>query len=286
VWNFVPPAGKATIEKSLEYYYRQYHGNDLKGLDEIKAQAALTTFPPGTLMIKPALTPAEIAHKVVMETPNLATLNLGDKEFILAKGVKEDADKLWTVLKDQVTPVPGIVIEANASVIKVAVTQDSKDAKVADFIVYMKHPLADNEIPVLGYVYGQQSKGDAELDGTYDTYTQVAATATSARAAQIVLRDGEVPGLESSAPEPTPEAVTPPPPPQSTPPQRQYDELAPPPTPPIPAPVVTIGERKAQVLTDFGEPQRKAVVGPKEIYFYTDLKMKVTFINGKVSSID
>jgi len=27
-------------------------------------------------------------------------------------------------------------------------------------------------------------------------------------------------------------------------------------------------------------------VGPKEIFFYTDMKMKVTFINGKVSSIE
>jgi hypothetical protein len=78
--------------------------------------------------------------------------------------------------------------------------------------------------------------------------------------------------------------VTPPAPP--APPQRQYDNLAPPPTPPAPAPTIIIGERKAQVLTDFGEPQRKAATGPKEIYFYTELKMKVTFVNGKVSSID
>jgi cytochrome c553 len=83
----------------------------------------------------------------------------------------------------------------------------------------------------------------------------------------------------AAAPEPAPEAA-------ATPPQRQYDNLAPPPTPPAPAPTITIGERKAQVLSDFGEPQRKAVVGPKEFFFYTDLKMKVTFVNGKVSSID
>jgi hypothetical protein len=82
-------------------------------------------------------------------------------------------------------------------------------------------------------------------------------------------------------PAPQPEAAAPP-----APPQHQYEELAPPPAPPVPAPTITIGERKAKVLTDFGEPQRKAVNGPKEIFFYTDLKMRVTFINGKVSSID
>ncbi len=47
------------------------------------------------------------------------TLNLGDKEFVLAAGTKEDADKIWAVLKDQATPVPGTVIEAPASAIKV-----------------------------------------------------------------------------------------------------------------------------------------------------------------------
>jgi hypothetical protein len=67
---------------------------------------------------------------------------------------------------------------------------------------------------------------------------------------------------------------------------RQYDEVAPPPPPPAPAPTITIGERKTQVDADFGEPQRKAVIGQKEIYFYTDLKMKITFVNGKVSSIE
>jgi tetratricopeptide (TPR) repeat protein len=68
--------------------------------------------------------------------------------------------------------------------------------------------------------------------------------------------------------------------------QHQYEDLAPPPSPPAPAPTISMGQTKAQVTAAFGEPQRKAAAGPKEIYFYTDLKMKVTFINGKVSSIE
>ena len=77
---------------------------------------------------------------------NRGLLNLGDKEYALANGVKEYADKMWAVLKDQVTPVPGIVIAATDSVIKVAVSQDAKDAKVPDFIVNMKKPLTEKEI--------------------------------------------------------------------------------------------------------------------------------------------
>jgi len=89
----------------------------------------------------------------------------------------------------------------------------------------------------------------------------------------------EVLSVVQSEPPPEPEVVAPPPPPPT-----RYDELAPPPSPP--APVVTVGESRTQVITDFGQPQKKSVVGAKTLYFYTDLKMKVTFINGKVSSID
>ena len=188
-WNYATPI-KAQIEKKMNYYYQKYHGN-LDGLDAVKTQAAATLFPPGTFVISAAPTPAEIVHKLIVETTNLATLNLGDKEYALANGVKEDSDKMWAVLKNQVTPVPGIVIEASASVIKVAVTQDAKDNKIADFIVNMKKPLADKEIPAVGFEY--KIPPATALVGTYDTFTQVPATATvAAQSAQIVLRDGEI----------------------------------------------------------------------------------------------
>ena len=189
-WDFAPTNYKDTIEKSLEYYYKQYHGNDLNGLDEIKNQAANTIFPPGTLKIESAKTPAEISHDVILNTPNLAALNLADKEFILANGFKEDVDKLWVVMKDQVTPAPGIVLEANASVIKLAVTQDAKDAKVPDFIINMKKPLADKEIPVVGFEY--RIPPAITLVGTFESYTLIPATATTISTVQILLRDGYI----------------------------------------------------------------------------------------------
>jgi hypothetical protein len=267
VWNFVPAAAKPNIEKRLEYYYKLYHGNDLKGLDDIKAQAALTTFPPGTFKPEAAPTPQELAHNAVVNTPNLGAMNLGDAEYVLVNGNKEDVDKVWAALKDRATPVPGIVKEANASamkvivtqgvkpvdfivnlttpvtckefpaastdlkqeqdfilasgvkadtdklnelftdpktpikkiviepvvgVIKVAVSQDAKDAKVPDFIVHMKSHISCKEAPAVESVFGQAGKGEAELDGTYDSYAQVAATATAAQTAQIVLRDGVI----------------------------------------------------------------------------------------------
>jgi hypothetical protein len=190
-WDFAPAAYKPNIEKPLEYYYKKYHGA-LDGLDDIKTQAAATTFPPGTLKIAPALTPAEQIHNMLTSTSDWSTLALGDKETVLALGSKEDADQLWALLKDKPTPVPGIVIEATASVIKLAVTQDAKDAKLPDFIVNLKKPLEDKEIPAAGFEYGLSAKGQAELDGIYDTYTQIPATDTVAQRAEIVLRDGVI----------------------------------------------------------------------------------------------
>jgi hypothetical protein len=196
VWNYAPPAYKAKIEPDLKRYYQKYHGS-LDGLDEIKAQAAATTFPPGTFMITPAKTPAEQIHELLASTSNLNGLALSDKETILAVGAKEDADKMWDLLKNQVTPVPGIVIEATASVIKLAVTKDSRDAKVADFIVNLKKPLTDKEIPTVGFEY--KVPPATALVGTYDSYTQIPATDTTAQSAQIVLRDGEIQPAEKKA---------------------------------------------------------------------------------------
>ena len=187
-WNYATPI-KAQIEKKMNYYYQKYHGN-LDGLSDVKTQAAATLFPSGTFVISAAPTPIELAHKAIVETPDLSKMALVDTEFILANGAKEDTDKLWAILKNQVTPVPGIVIEASASVIKVAVTQDAKDNKIADFIVNLKKPLADKDIPAVGFEY-KIPPGSA-LVGTYDTFTQVPATATLSQTAQIVLRDGDI----------------------------------------------------------------------------------------------
>jgi hypothetical protein len=198
VWDFAPANYKGQIEPKLEYYYKKYHGA-LDGLDAIKSQAQTSVFPPSNLHIDPAKSPQEQIHDLIVATPDLTTLALADKETILAFGSKEDADKLWGLLQGKQTPVPGIVISADANTIKVAVTQDAKDAKIADFIVNLKEPLKDSEIPAPGFEFKTQPS--AELDGTYDTYTQIPAAdakpatdttpavAATAQRAEIVLKD-------------------------------------------------------------------------------------------------
>jgi hypothetical protein len=56
------------------------------------------------------------------------------------------------------------------------------------------------------------------------------------------------------------------------------------PVPPAQEPVnIQLGQTPDQVISMLGQPERKAAVGPKEIYFYKD--MKITFQNGAVSDV-
>jgi len=142
-WNFAPPAYKAQIEPQLEYWYKRFHGN-LEGLDTVKTAAASTVFPPSTFKIAPAPTPPEIVHNVIATTPDLTKLNLEDKEFILANGTPDDAQKLWSVLQNQQTPVPGIVTGVVSSGITVHVTIEPH--VVRDYTVALKAPMAAKDI--------------------------------------------------------------------------------------------------------------------------------------------
>jgi hypothetical protein len=55
-------------------------------------------------------------------------------------------------------------------------------------------------------------------------------------------------------------------------------------TPPPPRKTITLGQTKDQVVAAFGQPQKVATVGGKEIDYYPDLK--VTFVTGKVTDVE
>ena len=273
VWDFAPQAYKDKIEPKLEYYYKKYHGK-LDGLDQLKQQAQASNFPPSGWTLTPAPSPQEQIH-ALLQTTDPKTLALADKETVLAMGAKPDADAMWAVLQGQQTQVPGTVLEANATsvkiaitavghprpeefteplksptacgalptgeeaaagkdfitnsvtpddkltalldregsrirrvsivglvpTVKIAVTQDAKAAKVADFIVNMKVPASCKDIPPVGSDF-TSNPGAAELVGTYSTYRQVPATSTTSQAAEIVLSDGQVIPGEAKKPSP------------------------------------------------------------------------------------
>lgn len=268
--DYAPEAYKSKIELQLRYWYNRYHGG-LDGLDDVKKLAAASVFPGADFAVMPAPTWAE-RIELILKTTDVDKLSLGDKETILAHAFKGDAERVWASLKDQPTPVPGTLIAADASAIKVtvtergatpnirkttsylvklttpmtcqdasavdggvkgqldfilnngfkedtdplaklfsenpgriqkivldptvatvkvAVTEDAKQAKSPDFIVNLKDPVPCKALPAAGAEFGKQPA--IELDGTYDSYMQVAAAGSSDQADQsvrIVLRDG------------------------------------------------------------------------------------------------
>jgi hypothetical protein len=183
--NFAPANFKPVIDKQAKYWYKRYHGKE-DGFDAVLAKSALTIFPPPDFTITPAPTPKDIADGVVASTPDLSTLALADKEYILANASHDNAEKLWALLKDKVTELPGTVIAATATQIQVAVTDDAKADKKADFTVNLKTPLADKDIPAVGSDTAVDNDTETRaLIGTFDSYTQ-------APNAMITMRDGEI----------------------------------------------------------------------------------------------
>jgi hypothetical protein len=175
--QFAPAGYKDQIEKAAEYWYKKYHGG-MDGFDQIKALTQANLFPPDSykpVAAPPPPSPQDLAHQAVTSTPDLKTLALADKEFILANGSQEDAEKVWAVLKDVTAEVPGTVVSATPDSVQLAVSDDAKASNKADFTINMKTPLTAVPQP------GAQLK----LVGTFDSYTQ--------NPPMIILKDGEPP---------------------------------------------------------------------------------------------
>lgn len=174
--NFAPANFKPVIEKQAKYWYKRFHGKE-DGYDAVLTASATSVFPPPDFKIDPAPTPKDIADKFVTDNPDFSTYAMGDSEYVLANASTDNAEKLWATLKDKVTMIPGTVIASTANQIQLAVTDDAKADKKADFTINMKTPLADKDIPAVG-------SDVKNLVGTYDSYTQTPP--------QIIMRDGEL----------------------------------------------------------------------------------------------
>ncbi|MCU1312564.1 MAG: hypothetical protein JWM54_321, partial [Acidobacteriaceae bacterium] len=181
---YAPPAAKDQIDKAAQYYYNKYHGS-MEGYDQVKSLVTQSVLPPPSYNPTPAPpppSPADQAAQVVASTPDLKTLNLNDKEFILFNGKPEDAGKMWDTMKGQTYAIPGKVVSATPDSVQLAVTDDAKASNTADFTVNMKSPLATP--PQIGT--------NVTYNATFDSYTQ--------NPKMIILKDGTPPAPEKKAP--------------------------------------------------------------------------------------
>jgi hypothetical protein len=121
--------------------------------------------------------------------PPPSELKIKDAQaYILANGVKADTDAMGDVLTEAPAKIHKIEIDPAVTVFNVAVTEDAKGSHTADFTVNLKDPASCKDAPAVGAALATQPAD--ELDGTYDTYTKVAAQGSTAASAQIVLGDG------------------------------------------------------------------------------------------------
>jgi tetratricopeptide (TPR) repeat protein len=188
---FAPEPYKTQMMPTAKYCYKRYHGAD-DGYDAVLAAAQKTLDPPAGFSIKPAPKPEDMAHDLVTSTPeaDLPKLAISDREFVLANGKPEDADKVWNTMKGKSVSIPdALVIESSPTVIKVAVSDDAIQSKTSDFTFNIKAPeeklppaaakkLAD-EITAATAV-GQK----VTLSGTFDSYTP--------KPLMIIMSDGAV----------------------------------------------------------------------------------------------
>jgi hypothetical protein len=175
---------KSNAEKAAEYWYQKYTGK-MDGFDQVKQLAHDNVFPPDSYKPTPAPpppSPQDLAHQAIVSTPDPSKLALSDQEFILANGNTEDAQKVWSVLQGKTTQIPGLVIQATADSVQLAVSDDSKQSQKADFTVNMKEPL--KEVPAVG--------STVTLIGTFDSYTQ--------NPPMIIMKDGEPKPAEKKTP--------------------------------------------------------------------------------------
>lgn len=179
--QYLPEPYKDQAEKAAEYWYNKYHGS-MDGFEPIKQLAHDNVFPPDSYKPTPAPpppSPQQLAHNAVTSTTDLKTLALTDKEFILANGSPEDAQKVWAVLDGVTAEVPGTVVSATPDSVQLAVSDDAKQSQKADFTINMKKPL--KEVPAVGT--------NVTYIATFDSYTQ--------NPPMIILKDGEVKGAKA-----------------------------------------------------------------------------------------
>jgi len=169
------------IQPLANYCYKKYHG-DLTGYDKMQAAVQTSVDPPEGFLatITPAPKPEDIVAQTIASTPDLATLAISDKEFILQYGKPADADKVFATVKGKSTQFPQVTVMdgSTADTLLVAVTDDAAASKTPDFTFKMKEPL--KEVPATG------SKID--IEGVYDSYTQKPLMITMTDGALIVKK--------------------------------------------------------------------------------------------------
>ena len=107
-------------------------------------------------------TPAQQAADLV-KTKTPKDMSFAEWELVLSAGAQADADKVWTAIKGVSLQMEGVVIEAGATQLKIAGSQDDIDQKRADIVLNMTGTIPARLMPKEG--------ATLDFEGTPDSYT-------------------------------------------------------------------------------------------------------------------
>lgn len=148
-----PAAAQAQIEKYARAQYVKFHAGDdgwAELLGAAKANAA-------QVAVKPAPTPAEQAHAMVVATaPD--KMDFAQWEFVLSNGAQEDQDAVWNAIKGKGVRMNGTVISTTPTEFQIAGSQDDIDAKKADITLKFEEKVAVRLIPKDGASFDFQGE--------------------------------------------------------------------------------------------------------------------------------
>ena len=181
------PQYQQQIEKYARNQYIKYHGGD-DGWTDVLAQAKANPAQPAGFAIKPAPTPPEQAHNMVVATPP-DKMDFATWEFVLSNGKQEDQDAVWNAIKGKPVQMNGTVIKATATEFDIAGSSDDIDAKKADITLTFEDKVPLKLIPKEG--------ASLDFQGEPASYTPNPFT--------MVMEKGKL--LKAAAPAPTKPAV-------------------------------------------------------------------------------
>ncbi|MGC2479233.1 MAG: hypothetical protein WA423_05375 [Candidatus Sulfotelmatobacter sp.] len=137
-----------SIEKYAKGLYVKYHAGE-DGWTDVLAQAKANPAPPAGFTIKPAPTPAEQAHNMVVATlPD--KMDFATWEFVLSNGSQEDQDAVWNAIKGKPVYMNGTVIKATSTEFDIAASEDDIVAKKADLTLTFEEKVPLRLIPKEG----------------------------------------------------------------------------------------------------------------------------------------
>ena len=142
-----PAQLQAQIEKYAKSLYRRFHGDE-DGWPEVLAKAKAGTAAPADLatLIKPAPTPAEQAHDMVVKTPP-DKMDFAQWEFVLSNGSQEDQDTVWNAIKGKAVQMNGTVISTEPQQFMIAGSSDDIEAKKPDITLKFEDKVPVKLIP-------------------------------------------------------------------------------------------------------------------------------------------